>query len=167
MKFGNLFYVVEDVTTSLSGSQRTTDLTIWFPSLSGSLYLCRRMRSSAFPKAWLRSSFFINLRQMSEMVFRRHRNVLQLVFVVLVIGAAVRYAYNYYQDTSIKLKAANIRRHELLKELNKANRELDGELLSYSSYYRVTITTKHCNSLRKNYYFNYFTTCLHKLIYRI
>ena len=60
------------------------------------------------------------------MVFRRHKSLWQVLILLIVVGTTLRFSYNYYTENALKLKAANIRHHELLEERNKISRELDG-----------------------------------------
>ena len=61
------------------------------------------------------------------MVFRRHKALWQVLIFVIVVGTTLKYSYNYYSESERKLRAANIRHHELLEDRNKISRELEGK----------------------------------------
>ena len=61
------------------------------------------------------------------MVFRRHKALWQGLCLLIFVGITFKYSYSYYKNNERKLKAANIRHHELLEERNKFSRELDSK----------------------------------------
>ncbi|CAB3990094.1 Hypothetical predicted protein [Paramuricea clavata] len=75
------------------------------------------------------------------MVFRRHKALWQVLVLLVFVGITLRYSYNYYNETSLKLKAANIRHHELLEERNSVSRELDGVIESKNNL-ELSLRTK-------------------------
>ena len=68
------------------------------------------------------------------MVFRRHKALWQGLCLLIFVGIAFKFSYNYYRNSEMKLKAANIRHHELLEERNKFSRELDGKQFNLSIF---------------------------------
>lgn len=66
------------------------------------------------------------------MVFRRHKAFWQALLLLVMVGVTLRFSYNYYKENELKLKAANIRHHELMEERNRMSRDLDGKALTNS-----------------------------------
>ncbi|XP_028393632.1 glutamic acid-rich protein-like [Dendronephthya gigantea] len=64
------------------------------------------------------------------MVLRRHKALWQALLLLVIVGAILRFSYNYYKETELKLKAANIRHHELMEDRNRMSRDLDGVMES-------------------------------------
>ena len=64
------------------------------------------------------------------MVFRRHKTLWQVLILVIVVGTTFKFSYNYYTENERRLRAANIRHHELLDDRNKMSRELEGVIES-------------------------------------
>ena len=61
------------------------------------------------------------------MVFRRHKALWQVLLLFIIGGIMLKFSYSYYKDNEVKLKAANVRHHELLEERNRIGRELESK----------------------------------------